>query len=510
MSRRNQAESGGSGPQTPQTPSMSKAPTMLLLAAIALFLLTRFYIAFILTPWITDVTLYFDYSVRAIDRHKTPYRDFAIEYPPVAWWSMCVPRLLDERRLTFDHYSPVNASITRDYHQAYRLEMALFDVVSFGLFVGIVCRRRPRSAGWAALTYVVTSTILCHVLYDHLDEGTLLFSMLGAYAWVKAQESRRWSVAWLAAGFFFFGVAFSYKIIPVIAVPFLLLAEWRSARAGKGDRHFFPERPSTSLRLVPGFAQKVPGPCSRWKRLAAGLAGLTLGMAGPFAIQYMASGPGVFALFAHHAGRGIQVESLYSTVMWLGSLCGWPISISLNKADGAFCVFGDWSDAMKLISTLLLCGFLGTAGIWAIVRRSRLGRAEALGLACYALGASAIFSKVLSPQYFVWSIPLLLLAGVELLPEKGKSTWILAGLLIVAAGLTTWLFPYHYFCAAMGPKGTPTPYGLIPRPDDLLAPSSLGYAVLALRNILYLGVVGWLGYMVPTRWTARREDSRVG
>ena len=355
--------------------------------------------------------------------------------------------------------------------------MALFDVLSFGLFLAIVRRRRPQSAGWAALTYVVTSTILCHVLYDHLDEGTLLFSMLGAYAWTQTLGAGRGDCpnfrvsengtvpfaglrarsVWSTAAFFFFGLGFSYKVIPVIAVPFLLLAQWRDAnRAGKGDRHLLPERPSGC------FAQKEPVPFSRWKRLAAALTGFTLGMAGPFAIQYAVSGPGIFALFAHHAGREIQVESLYSTLMWLGSLFGRPISISL--ADGAYCVFGDWSGAMKMLSTGLLCGFLGTAGVWAIFRGARFRGAAAFALACYVLGASAIFSKVLSPQYFVWSIPLLLLAAVEVLPEKGKSAWILAGLLIVAAGLTTWLFPYHYFCVPPGLKAAPmlTSHGLIP------------------------------------------------
>ena len=68
---------------------MGKTSSTLFAAAIVLFVLTRCYIAFVLTPWITDVTLYFDYSARVIDRNRTPYRDFAIEYPPVAWWSIC-------------------------------------------------------------------------------------------------------------------------------------------------------------------------------------------------------------------------------------------------------------------------------------------------------------------------------------------------------------------------------------------------------------------------------------
>ncbi len=141
-------------------------------------------------------------------------------------------------------------------------------------------------------------------------------------------------------------------------------------------------------------------------------------------------------------------------------------------------------------------------------RRARIAfwTTRALGLACYALGGCVIFSKVLSPQYFVWSIPLLLLAGVVILPEKRKSVWMLAGLLILAAALTTWLFPYHYFCAPLGPGKMPTPYGLIPaKPEDLVAPSSLGYAVLALRNFLYLGIVIWLGIAVCRR--ARRDGT---
>ena len=406
-------------PATPSQPAATaKTSSALLAIAIVLFVVTRFYIAFVLNPRITDITLYFDYSTRAIDRNKEPYRDFSVEYPPVAWWSMCAPRLVDERRLPQNPHPPVNASMFHDYHQAYRLEMALFDVVSFGLFLAIVRKRRPGSAGWAALTYVVTSTILCHVLYDHLDEGTLLFSMLGAYAWTQTLEPRRSGLAWSGAAFFFFGLGFSYKLIPLIAVPFLLLAEWHdAAEREKGTGTFCAKQPGGPFR------QKVPVPFSRrWKRLAAGLAGLALGIAGPFTIQYMVSGPGVFALFAHHAGREIQVESLYSTLMWIGSLFGWPISISLSRRRGILrlrrLVLGH-EDPFDDLAVRLFgrCGHLG--------RRTRIAsrRAEALGLACYALGACAIFSKVLSPQYFVWSIPLLLLAGVEVLPAKGKSAW---------------------------------------------------------------------------------------
>ena len=468
MRRSGRPKSSGVLSKPLQTPGMGRTSKRLFAAAILLFIVTRCYIAFVLNPKTTDITLYFDYAARTIDREEKPYCDYAIEYPPVAWWSMAVPRLLDGRRLAQSQPSPTDESIMRDYHQAYRLEMALFDVASFALFLAIVRKRRPQSAGWAALVYVATSTILGYVLYDHLDEGTLLFCMLAAYAWTRTLGSGRSSLPWSWAAFFFLGLGFAHKIVPAIAVPFLLLGEWQAS--------------------------------DRWKRMAVALFGLALGMAGPFAIQYAVSGPGVLGLFTHHAGRGIQVESLYSTLMWIGSLFGGSVSISLSHADGSYCVFGDSLPMMKILSTVLVCGFLGVTWIWAAARRSRLGRTEALGLACYALGACAIFSKVFSPQYFVWSIPMLLLAAVEILPEKGKTRWMLAGLLIVVAGLTTWLFPCHYFCASPDPNGTPLSCGLIPAsPAESLASSSLAYMVLAMRNVCYLGLVVWMGAMVCKR-----------
>ena len=91
-------------------PGRGKTSSTLLVVAILLFVVTRCYMAFILNPRITDITLYFDYAARAIDRHETPYRDYAIEYPPVAWWTIAAPRLLDGRRLVHNQYYPAKAS----------------------------------------------------------------------------------------------------------------------------------------------------------------------------------------------------------------------------------------------------------------------------------------------------------------------------------------------------------------------------------------------------------------
>ena len=53
---------------------------------------------------------------------------------------------------------------------------------------------------------------------------------------------------------------------------------------------------------------------------------------------------------------------------------------------------------------------------------------------------AVIFSNVLSPQYFVWAFPLLLLSAVEIFPAGRVLPWILGALLVAVAATTTWFF----------------------------------------------------------------------
>jgi hypothetical protein len=64
---------------------------------------------------------------------------------------------------------------------------------------------------------------------------------------------------------------------------------------------------------------------------------------------------------------------------------------------------------------------------------ARVGRHRlcTLGLAVFV-----VLSKVLSPQYFVWMLPLLAVAGTEALESDRAHWWWCAGLVGVAA-LTT-------------------------------------------------------------------------
>ena len=84
--------------------SVSQKPVTAIIVAIVLFVLTRAYILFELTPLVTDVPdAYFGHAAWVFDAHRVPYqkppKGVEIEYPPLAWWVTYLPRVLDHRRI---------------------------------------------------------------------------------------------------------------------------------------------------------------------------------------------------------------------------------------------------------------------------------------------------------------------------------------------------------------------------------------------------------------------------
>jgi len=425
------------------------------------------YILLVLEPQITDVeNTYFAYAIRAYDAHLAPYTEqLPIEYPPIAWWLMYVPRWLDSQHII--EPSQLDPAL-KEYSQAFRGLMFLWDLGSAALLICIVNKRRPELLGWAALTYTVTTTILCHLLYDRLDTALLTLILSWAVCWLCSLESPNRAKVWSAAGYAILGLSIGFKLIPVICVPFLVLADWR-------------------------------GP-QRTARLFVGLAALAVATGLPFLIQYAISGPGVFALLKYHGERRIQIESLYSTFMMIGSLFGYPIFVV--KSHAAFDLEGRLANLMAALSNVLMYGFLAGTWLWAFFRRARYRGAEAYRTFCFVLGGAVIFSKVLSPQYFLWAIPVMLLLAVDVLPRGNISFWGLAALLVATAVLTTWLFPFHY-------RNGPGHPGLLPidSPDpSILLPAPC--IVLGIRNLIYLGIVLWLSWALFHR--SGRPDTDNG
>ena len=164
--------------------------------------------------------------------------------------------------------------------------------------------------------------------------------------------------------------------------------------------------------------------------------GVFSAVAALFFVPALAFGGGGFVgSFAYHADRGLQVESVAASVlMALGRVEGVAFEF------GAFEARGPGTALAAGLSLPVTSVLLGVTGL-AMLRRHRLRRLDGAQFPRYAAALILAFmlgSKVLSPQYEIWLLPLAPLCAGGL-PGAGLCLLFLASCLT-----TTQVFPVHY------------------------------------------------------------------
>jgi hypothetical protein len=151
----------------------------------------------------------------------------------------------------------------------------------------------------------------------------------------------------------------------------------------------------------------------------------------PFALL---GGRGLLQSFAYQAERGLQVESLAASIL-----------ISLRSADGVVFEHGAFEvrgvGLATSLSPLLILIFLAVTGLVMYGEHRCFGglRAEAFPRHAAALIlAFMLGSKVLSPQYMIWLLPLVPLGA------GGTMGIVICALFLAACLTTTLVFPIHY------------------------------------------------------------------
>ena len=169
---------------------------------------------------------------------------------------------------------------------------------------------------------------------------------------------------------------------------------------------------------------------------AVAVAGL---VAASFAIGSLVEGWNSLSTFYYATGRPLQVESLGATLLWLGSFFGFPAVTehgwSSYNLEGPLD-----SGIMALLSVA------GLAGLGWIYWRSWLGRLDfgrgLLAVICVTL----LTSKVFSPQYLIWALPLVVeVEGIDLI-------WL------VICAATTLIYPVLYVNEHIFGTPGPLPY----------------------------------------------------
>jgi hypothetical protein len=148
---------------------------------------------------------------------------------------------------------------------------------------------------------------------------------------------------------------------------------------------------------------------------------------------------GAVSLFSHLYQRPFQVESTGSVLLWLVSIFGIPV---------------DWQFSFGSVNTIspiaggLSQGFVALlwVGLIYIFIQQWRGKMDLVQAAVAALLVLLATSKVFSPQYILWLIPLLAYSA----SDRGNMWLIWVGISI----LTTLIYPFYY--AIMGPLNDPS------------------------------------------------------
>ena len=128
-----------------QIPSWIRDRRLIVAILALVWVISRAAILCSVDPDETDVELYFRYAVQGVDDHQVPYRDFDVEYPPVAYWFIALPRLIDPSPVpagTFDRPLRESAAFHR-YGYLYEAQAVACDLLAFVLLLSIARRRWP-------------------------------------------------------------------------------------------------------------------------------------------------------------------------------------------------------------------------------------------------------------------------------------------------------------------------------------------------------------------------------
>jgi hypothetical protein len=312
----------------------------------------------------------------ALLRGELPYRDFFIEYPPGSLPFFVPPALFGTDKM--------------GYITLFSSEMALILAATLAL-TALAARKLGGFWAWVvpAVTFAAAAIMLYPVAATRYDPVVALTLAIATFCTTLGGS-------YLFLAYASLGLGAAAKIVPVLATVPLALARRGAAR---GCAIF--------LAIVALF----------------------------FVPVLLFGGGGFLQSFAYHADRGLQVESLAASILMK---LGWVNEVVF--AYGAFEVRGRGVELAGSLSLPVTGALLLVTGFF-MYREYRPG---GFGLRAFPRYAAALIlafmlgSKVLSPQYAIWLLPLVPL-GTGGISQVGVSAVFLA-----VCWTTTQVYPFHY------------------------------------------------------------------
>lgn len=268
------------------------------------------------------------------------------------------------------------------YFPIFRGLCCAFDCGIWVLLLGLT-RARPTRP----LLYLFGTTALGPLIYDRVDIvlGLLLLSAMAA---MLGGRDGPFSLE--------VGTGIAFKLIPITWGPIVLAAAWK-----RGMR-----------RLILA-ALLLAAPTLVSFDLMAALGGYRFGQ-----------------LFTYHIERGVQIESTAASVEMVLMRCGTPGTVSFEFGSVNF--HTRYEVALIHGATLLFALTLIIA-TWMAARRRMSAESMSLLLAG-VLSSALLFSKVLSPQYFLFLLPVLAVLPVPRSVPAAVANWLLVAAIFALQG----------------------------------------------------------------------------
>lgn len=190
-------------------------------------------------------------------------------------------------------------------------------------------------------------------------------------------------------------------------------------------------------------------------------------------------------------GRGLQVESLVSTVwLWAAAAGEWSSRVYYDQGILTWQVFGEGSQlAADLMTPVLALVVLVIVALGVAAVRRGVDDVELFPVLALALVMALItVNKVGSPQFATWiAVPIVL--GLAWQQWGGLSFRVPAVLALATAALTQVVYPVLY--------------------TSLLSLDPLMLTVLSARNLLYVALLGWAVWQLVALCRRARETVLV-
>jgi uncharacterized membrane protein len=323
-----------------------------------------------------DLHIYQGYAEQLL-RGALPYRDVFVEYPPGA----------------FAVFMPPTIFGAQHYNATFKALMAFFGLttilVAALVLVELGATRRRLVASVALLA--LAPAALGPISLNTYDAWPAFLTVLALFCFLRGRD-------YLGAGVL--GLAVSAKVYPLVLVPLAGVLLWRRG----GARH-----------VLYG--------------LAAFLVVAVVATA-PFAAYDL---HGVASSFRSQASRGLQIESLGAATLLAADKLGlYHAHVVETFRVAGRNLRGSLPDGIAVATLVLEAA--AVVAVWLLYARARDGRAQLPVAFAAAVTGFLAFTKVFSPQYLVWLVPLVVLGG-------GTVAIVLTAVSLLLA--QAWFFHYH-------------------------------------------------------------------